>query len=139
MPYITPETLPLEKRCRLLVIPDDVDWLSIVNGALAVLIREENFEQLEPTDVTPQQCVEVFQEMFFNYLEGTACMIGSVIFYARETAPENTLPCDGSTYLRTDYPKLYAVLDSQYKTDADHFVTPAPPSIVGLNDRIIAR
>lgn len=139
MTFLTPETLPDEYICRTLRIPNDSYWLSLVNGVLAELIKVYNFEQLSVTDVTPQQTVEVFQEMFLDYLNGAPCMIGAVILYATNAAPDGTLPCDGSTFLRVDYPKLYDVLSPIYKPDVDHFTTPAHPSFVGLNWRIVAR
>lgn len=139
MPYFTPESLPTEYRCRRLRIPDGVDWLSIVNGALAQLTYPYNFEKLNESDLTPELTAETFTMMFLEYMEGEACLIGSILLYATADTPSGTLLCDGSTYLRTDYPRLYGVLDSQYIVDADHFVTPNPPSYVGLNYFIVAK
>lgn len=50
--------------------------------------------------------------------------IGQIIAYTNAFAPSYTLPCDGGTYLREDYPALYDQLDSVYIIDADTFVTP---------------
>lgn len=36
----------------------------------------------------------------------------------------NMLPCDGSTYLRSDYPLLYEALDPIFQLDADTFAVP---------------
>lgn len=139
MPFITPETLPSQFKCRRVSIPDDVDWLSIVNGALVVLTRDYNFERIGITSLTPEETAEVFQDMFFKYLNGEPCLIGSVQLYATQDAPYGTLICDGSTHLRVDYPQLYEVLDAQYIVDADHFVTPNPVSFIGLNWYIVAK
>lgn len=54
--------------------------------------------------------------------------IGQIIMYTQADAPANTLPCDGETYNREDYPLLYAVLDAAYILDADTFVTPGMQS-----------
>jgi len=51
-------------------------------------------------------------------------MIGLIIPFVTSDPPPNVLPCDGSTYLRADYPILYDVLDSHFITDADHFTVP---------------
>lgn len=122
MPYPTPDTLPTTFRCRRLRIPDDVLWLEIVNGALVELIKDYNFEAVG--DVTPEEAAQVFQDMFFEYLKGEPCLLGAILPYATETAPEGTLPCDGSSYLRVDYPALYGALSAVYITDADNFTTP---------------
>lgn len=50
-------------------------------------------------------------------------MLGDVKWVARAAASFE-LVCDGSTYLRVDYPDLYAVLDPAYILDADNFVVP---------------
>lgn len=122
MPYLTPDELNSARVCRVLFIPDNVQWLEIVNGALNTLMIERNFELFG--DVTPQQCVEVFTDMFIDYLNERPCMLGSILPYATTAAPSGTLPCDGSTYDRVDYPNLYAALDSAYIIDADTFKTP---------------
>jgi len=51
-------------------------------------------------------------------------MIGLIIPFVTSDPPPNVLPCDGSTYLRVDYPILYDVLDSHFVIDADHFTVP---------------
>lgn len=51
-------------------------------------------------------------------------MIGEIKTHALETLPENWLWCDGATYQRDDYPKLYEVLASTLILDADSFKTP---------------
>ena len=45
--------------------------------------------------------------------------------------PTGWLLCDGTTYLRTAYPTLYATINSAFIVDADHFTVP------DLNDRFI--
>jgi len=51
-------------------------------------------------------------------------MIGQIIMYTNDTPPEFTLPCDGGTYAREDYPLLYAAIAAPYIVDADTFTTP---------------
>jgi microcystin-dependent protein len=50
--------------------------------------------------------------------------IGTLIGHVLASLPSNWLDCDGATYNRVDWPELYAVLDSAYILDADHFKTP---------------
>ena len=54
----------------------------------------------------------------------TANPLGTIFPLALAAVPTGALECDGSTYLRVDYPDLYAALDSAFITDADHFVVP---------------
>lgn len=51
-------------------------------------------------------------------------VIGYIMPYMTENPPVNVLPCDGSTYLRDDFPQLYAALDPFFIVDADHFNVP---------------
>lgn len=51
-------------------------------------------------------------------------IVGTIIPYATAAVPSGCLACDGATYLRTDYPALYAALHANFKIDADHFVVP---------------
>jgi len=51
-------------------------------------------------------------------------MIGLIVPFVTQDPPPNVLPCDGSSYLRVDYPILYDVLDPFFITDADNFTVP---------------
>lgn len=50
--------------------------------------------------------------------------VGFIKPYITTSPPDNTIPCDGGTYARADYPLLYAVIDAVYIVDADNFTTP---------------
>jgi len=51
-------------------------------------------------------------------------MLGTIAPFITATPPDGMLECDGSIYLRTDYPDLYAALDTTFVMDADHFIVP---------------
>lgn len=108
--------------CRRLLIPNDVTWLAIVNGALNELCYSSSFEQLE--GISPEDTADAFRDMYAKYSTEDFCMIGVILPYATASLPTNTLACDGASHLRTDYPLLYAALDGAFITDADHFITP---------------
>lgn len=77
------------------------------------------------------------------------CMLplGTLIPFAGKYAdlPTWALPCDGSQYLRVDYPDLYATLESAFIVDSDNFTVPdtRSRSIVGsgqgasLSNRVV--
>lgn len=50
--------------------------------------------------------------------------IGMIMPIATADVPVYALLCDGSSYLRVDYPSLYEVLDPAFITDADNFFVP---------------
>jgi len=51
-------------------------------------------------------------------------LIGLIMPVATGATPQGCLLCDGSTHSRTDYPNLYAALDSAFIIDADSFFVP---------------
>jgi len=63
-------------------------------------------------------------------------MIGLITAYITDDPPANVLPCDGSTYLRDDFPVLYAAIDPVFIVDADHFSVPdlRGRTVIGAGD-----
>ena len=120
--YPAPETMPTEFICRLLRIPDDLRILTAVSDMLAYLGLENVWE--ESDDVEGWQMQALMSQMFYDYANSEGCMIGAIIDTVRDELPDHWLPCDGSTYQREDYPKLYEVLASAFILNADEFVTP---------------
>jgi len=57
-------------------------------------------------------------EVMTNVLSGTISAFATVL------PPMGSLECDGASYLRVDYPELYAVLDAAFIIDADNFAVP---------------
>jgi microcystin-dependent protein len=123
--YITGNVItPTDYICRRVLIPNDLALIMAVNGALTSLTFEYNWEQISTTLETPAQAAALMSQMYDDYLESSVCMIGMIIPYATSSAPNGTLPCDGSTFERADYPQLYAALDAVFIIDPDHFTTP---------------
>lgn len=121
--WITPANeAPSANACRRFLIPADPDWLAIFMGALDDLRFAVNYEQIG--GVTPEVVASTFAAVFDLGNTEDFCMIGVVIPYATSTPPPFTLDCDGATYLRVDYPALYAALDATFLLDADHFQVP---------------
>jgi len=120
MPWLTPnEDTEGGFDSRTLSIPRP--FTPIVTGLLYKLVDFWNWEDFG--DITKTEAIAAMQAMIDTYLEGNP-MIGAVIPYATTNLPSNCLACDGSSYARTSYPLLYAVLDSSFIDDADTFHTP---------------
>lgn len=58
-------------------------------------------------------------------------LVGLIMPVCTAALPQGTLLCDGSTYLRADYPNLYDALDLVYIIDPDTFMVP------DLSDRFV--
>lgn len=61
-------------------------------------------------------------------------LIGAILPYVGNNVPDGTLPCDGLTYNKADYPELYAyLLDTDFIVNEDTFTTPI------FENRVIAQ
>jgi len=111
MPYLTPDSIPSDMICRTVVIPNSVDWILIVNGALSELFKAYNFEQYG--SLTPDETAAVFLDMWSEYHDSD-CMnnplIGEIKWLAHNNIPSKWLLCQGQELVRTDYPDLYAAI-----------------------------
>lgn len=122
MPFITPETIPLAEYCGRLFIPDDPYILAALHGVMDELGNPNNWEQV--TGVTAVAIADAMREMQAELWIGQYCMIGSLIHYVTDNPPHSILKCDGTNYLRVDFPRLYAELPAGLIIDADNFVVP---------------
>jgi microcystin-dependent protein len=80
--------------------------------------------QDELDEITDEQWDELESYVDKAYRELMTPMIGQVMAYVTALPPPNVLACDGSQYLRSEFPDLYALLDTTFIVDADHFRVP---------------
>lgn len=125
--WLTPDLPVTPARCRRLLFPDGIDWLSIVSGALLPLTKSYNFEQYGTA--TPTQAADIFAATFNDFTfqqEGGCRVTGEILLFAGPTSPNaDWLPCDGASLLRTDYPALFAAIGTAYgSVDSLHFSIP---------------
>lgn len=120
--YLTPDAPASGFVCRTLRIPDGEEFLAAVNGALLELTYPWNWEEYGA--LTPDETAELFFTMYEDYRESRGCVIGTVFMHTLPASPSGSLPCSGGTFLRTDYPALYAAIDPLYHVDADNFRVP---------------
>lgn len=104
------------------MIPNDLGYIIAVNGALLELTRVYRWEKFGLADSL--EAAALMSDLFQEYLESDACMIGAILPYATLVPPPGCLPCDGSQFDRADYPRLYDRLAAVLIVDSDHFRTP---------------
>lgn len=96
----------------------------------ALLSLVQHADQAKAWENADQDQVENQAYKLYRAIRRAKGMIGAIVPYATQTPPPGTLACDGSEYLRADYPDLYAALDSRYQIPAgifnpeDKFITP---------------
>ncbi len=122
MPYITPTATPVSSRCWRISVPDDQRMLAAMLGQLLELTEVENWE--DEGGISELEAADIWQEIFDEFSVGRFCMIGALVHYVTILPPDDMLECDGTQYLRVDYPELYAALPASLIIDADNFITP---------------
>jgi len=125
--WLTPDTPASGFVCRRLLIPNGVDWVAIVEGAINELIYSYNFEDYgtENAADTAAAFAVMFDQMCFDI--DTGCrLIGEIVTFAGIGSPSSLwLPCDGASLLRSDYPDLFTILGTTYgAADSTHFNVP---------------
>lgn len=97
-------------------------WFGHILGVLARL------DQPDAWQGTASEIEDARNEIRRFIVSWRECMIviGSVVAYAGQNSalPTWCLPCDGSQYLRDDYPLLYDVLEPVFRVDSNNFVVP---------------
>lgn len=123
MPFLTGNTIPTaDFVCRVVRIPNDPFFVMAVSGALLELTKVWNWESFG--EMLPDEMAQASITLVNEFLGSNGCMLGAIFPYAGESPPPNCIPCDGGTYNRTDFPRLYSVLDPVFILDADTFTTP---------------
>ena len=75
----------------------------------------------------------IIESIKVNQNFAVACFSGEILMHGGDVAPNGWLFCDGSSYLRSSYPDLFAVIGTKYgSADGTHFNVP------NLNGRVPA-
>jgi len=119
MPYLTGNN-PLGFVVRALIIPRDERFIAATMGALDELQLSSNWEK--EGMMSEDDSAKAAKAMLDNVENND--MVGLIFYSARRDIPPYLLVCDGTIYMRADYPHLYEVIDSSFVIDADHFSVP---------------
>lgn len=111
--------------------------LAVLFYATGFWSQKYNWKSSDPLDEITDADWDTIQAYVDGLLyEAKTPMIGMIIAFMTESPPANVLACDGSTYLRDDYPALYEALDAFFIVDADHFTVPdlRGRTVIGVGD-----
>lgn len=134
---------------RTVRLPNDFNLLIAFTGALVAMGKSEYWQQVDGTN-TPEETALMMRDLLDTMTEGGAMSrhIGEIIAYAGNTTPSNCLLCDGASYLRSDYPDLFAEIATTFGAmDGTHFNVPdlrgrsilGSGQGVGLSNRILGQ
>lgn len=80
---------------------------------------------VDPLDEVTDADWDTIEKLVGNVYEALMNpLVGMIFPLITATAPANMLLCDGTAYLRADYPQLYAALDSAFIIDSNNFFVP---------------
>lgn len=99
-------------------MPNALSFIAQVADALYSMCQAENWEVGGVTSI--EDAVQAAIEMVNDFMP----LVGCVVAGAWAIAPNGFLMCDGATYSRIDYPRLYEFIDSAFIVDADNFTVP---------------
>lgn len=106
------------------LIEVDQALLYLVTGALAFAAIKEPLVQTGA--LTPETAQDALNAMIEVYLREAVEMtpVGAIMFWTMDTPPARWVICDGSGYLKTEYPELFALWGTKYGASPDFFGTP---------------
>jgi microcystin-dependent protein len=124
-------------RCVQVFMPDDDAFIALIANLLNLPGNEQNYVGIDPELVASlaEQWRNAYVQTDWMDCNTVTIPIGAIISSISDTPDEKWLLCDGTTYLRADYPLLAAILPEgtlNLGGDADEFVV---PNLIG---RVIA-
>ena len=66
--FRTPASLPVGTTGRCIVVPDNAQWLGLLNAALLMLTERWRYDQVEPTDLTPEETAAIWYDIYVSTL-----------------------------------------------------------------------
>lgn len=118
------------------------DWIPAVTSAIKALTRPEAYVG-SLGDIN--RCTKDAHCLFI-LRSGIPMQVGTIVPHVLNTLPSNWLACDGSVYLRADYPELVAVIDPHFQAGEPYFFVPdlrgrtviGAGQGIGLTNRIVS-
>lgn len=126
---------PVDYVCRRFFVPNDPQWLSLVNGVVSLLLMPSMYRRREG-GYGVMETVNYFADMFLMFT-GYEPMIGTMLPSIAANLPAWALWCDGNTYTKAQFPELYDALHPDFKdTGLETFTLPDMTGrfLVGSND-----
>jgi len=118
--FIALSAVETPRRVRL-----SADSLTLFQSAFQWLRDPRQWEDDgDPLNPLEEDARDALVALAFDEIVGDNVDLCTVFAFLTTSPPLDSLLCDGTHYLRTDFPELYAVLDAAFIVDADHFRTP---------------
>lgn len=113
-------------------VENPMTFTMITNPDGTVTLTPAPGQILNPGSLIKSDRMEHIEDGIYESSLGSA-PVGAIFEFAGNVVPDNFLLCDGSSYLRTDYPDLFSALGTIYgAVDETHFNVPDRRGYVGV-------
>lgn len=125
MPTFTYENSAASNSGVILLEVPDIAWFKdSVMSAIAEMCIPENWFGDDPDYEKYAVLQANLMQATYKVLNFNPFPVGMVVPFANRDAPPGYLICNGSGYTKTQYPELYAALDSVFIVDEENFNVP---------------
>jgi microcystin-dependent protein len=129
--FVTGDAVFSTRIPLLLLIPDSqIEWVYLnLFGALDYLSKSASW--YTGGETTPEEIAEIFEDIY-DTARPMLFLIGMISDFAAPLPDDSGwLQCDGTAYLQTDFPDLYAAIGSTYDTGGEPTGTFRVPDLLG--------
>jgi len=110
-----PQTVPLEVDCRTLEIPSHPLWLGIFNAAILQTTYAWNYEQINDTDLSPDETAALCYQIMLDYFDTGVCNDDvPTPYWDDEDNADDEEPVDTQTW--------YGIFDGTFRETVENFV-----------------
>jgi len=110
-----PQTVPLEVDCRTLKIPSHPLWLGIFNAAILQTTYAWNYEQVNDTDLTPDETAAMCYDIMIEYFQAASCETGvPTPYWDDEENADDEEPIEEQGW--------YGIFDGTFRETVENFV-----------------
>lgn len=78
-PFLTPEFTSEDWQCRTLRTPNNKEWLGVFNSALLEMTNPYNWQQVETSDLTISDAIEIVEGILTEFFDTQTCGGGCLL------------------------------------------------------------
>jgi hypothetical protein len=124
--YLCPSTTPESVITRCVKVPASQDWLAVFNRALLMLTDPAQWEQLQETDITPEEAAAKAYEVYTEWLSGECSMDCNDVLACVQTVIEDMVSQGDFNYNHVEIDDS-TVIEQRFDTDARNTAILPPP------------
>jgi len=114
--FLTPPQMAIDdKACRTLKIPNHKLWLGIFNAAILETTYWWNYEQVNDTDLSPEETAALCYDIMLEYFQASDCQTGvPTPYWDDEENADDEEPIEEQSW--------YGIFDGTFRETVENFV-----------------